>query len=302
MAELLAKEVVCRFGVPLLIHSDQGRNFESAVFTEMCRLLGIQKTRTTAYHPQSDGMVERFNRTIEDQLAKFVDYHQRDWDEHLPYLMLAYRSAVHESTGCTPAKIVFGRDLRLPVDLLLGRPEEEVWRAADNYTDDLCAKLERVHHFARNNLRMTSDRMKQRYDLLQSGSLLAAGDPVWLHNPQRKKGLSPKLQRPWQGPFVVTKKINDLIYRIQLAPNRKPKVVHRNRLWVYSGCNPPTWFSATLQNTPATPTGCPTVVLEATSKQPSPELGCSMPGVNTSQLPRRSSRQRRQPEHYGVCT
>ena len=109
VAKLLVKEVVCRFGVPLLIHSDQGRNFESAVFTEMCQLLGIQKTRTTAHHPQSDGMVERFNRTIKDQLAKFVDYHhQRDWDEHIPYLMLAYRSAIHESTGCTPAKLCLG--------------------------------------------------------------------------------------------------------------------------------------------------------------------------------------------------
>ena len=99
VAELLVKEVVvCRFGVPLLIHSDQGRNFESAVFTEMCQLLGIQKTRTTAHHPQSDGMVVRFNRTIEDQLATFVDY-QRDWDEHISYLMLAYifRS---NSLGC----------------------------------------------------------------------------------------------------------------------------------------------------------------------------------------------------------
>ena len=135
VAELLVKEVVCRFGVPLLIHSDQGRNFESAVFTEMCQLLGIQKTRTTAYHPQSDGMVERFNRTLEDQLAKFVDYHQRDWDEHIPYLMLAYRSAVHESTGCTPAKVVFGRDLRLPVDLLFGRPVERVLGPAADYAE-----------------------------------------------------------------------------------------------------------------------------------------------------------------------
>ena len=139
VAELL--EVVCRFGVSLLIHSDQGCNFVSAVFTEMCQLLGIQKTRTKAYHPQSDGMVERFNRTIEDQLAKFVDYHQQDWDEELPYLMLAYCSAVHEPTGCASANVMFRRDLCLPVDLLLSRPDEEVWRAADNYAEDLCAKL-----------------------------------------------------------------------------------------------------------------------------------------------------------------
>ena len=159
VADLLVKEVVCRFGVPLLIHSDQSRNFESAVFTEMCQMLGMHKTRTTAYHPQSDGMVERFNRTLEDQLAKFVDYHQRDWDEHIPYLMLAYRSAIHESTGCTPAKVIFGRDLRLPVDLLLGRPEEEVLSLAVDYTGDLCEKLKWVHHYARNHLKLASDRM-----------------------------------------------------------------------------------------------------------------------------------------------
>ena len=76
VAEALVNNFVCRFRVPLIIHLDQGRNFESQVFTEMCRLLGVKKTRTTPLHPQSDGMVERFNRTIEDQLSKFVDENQ----------------------------------------------------------------------------------------------------------------------------------------------------------------------------------------------------------------------------------
>ena len=67
VASLLVKDVVCWFGAPVLIHSDQGRNFESALFTEMCQLLGMKKTRTTAYHPESDGIVERLNRTLEDQ-------------------------------------------------------------------------------------------------------------------------------------------------------------------------------------------------------------------------------------------
>ena len=99
VAEILVKEVVSRYGVPLVLHSDQGRNFESNVFAEMCRLLGIQKTRTTALHPQSDDMVERFNRTLEAQLAKFVSEHQRDWDHHLQLLMMAYRTSVHDTTG-----------------------------------------------------------------------------------------------------------------------------------------------------------------------------------------------------------
>ena len=113
VAGVLVKEFVAWFGVPLMLHSDQGWNFESIVSSEMCELLGITKTRTTLLHPQSDGMVEHFNRTLEAQLFKFVEDHQHDWDSYLHLLLMAYRTAVHESTGCTPASLMLGRDLRL---------------------------------------------------------------------------------------------------------------------------------------------------------------------------------------------
>ena len=103
----------------------------------MCKLLDIQKTRTTPYHPQSDGMVERFNRTLEALLSKFVDHNQKDWDEHLQILLMSYRSAVHESTGCSPAKLMMGRELTLPVDLTFGRPEEEEPQTTVEYTNAL---------------------------------------------------------------------------------------------------------------------------------------------------------------------
>ena len=108
VARVLVEEFVARFGIPRQIHSDRGRNFESKVFQEMCKSLGMDKTRTTPLHPQSDGMIEHFNRTIERMLSKFVAENQRDWDSHLPILMMAYRSAVHETTSFTPCELMFG--------------------------------------------------------------------------------------------------------------------------------------------------------------------------------------------------
>ena len=123
VAQKLVDRIVSIFGVPMQLHSDQGRMFESDVFQEMCKILGIEKTRTTPYHPQSDGMVERANRTIENMLSAFVSENQKDWDEYLPLLMLAYRSSIHEATGVSPCEMMFGRHISLPIDLLLGRLE-----------------------------------------------------------------------------------------------------------------------------------------------------------------------------------
>ena len=120
IAETLVKEYICRYGVPQYLHTDQGRNFESKLMKEVCELLGIKKTRTSPYHPQSDGMVERFNRTLEAMLSKYVSDNQRDWDVHLPLVMMAYRSSVHEATTFTPYFMMLGRETCLPVDIMLG--------------------------------------------------------------------------------------------------------------------------------------------------------------------------------------
>ena len=173
-------------------------------------------------------MVECFNRTLEAQLSKFVEDHQQDWDLHLPLLLMAYRTAVREATGCTPACLMLGRDLRLPIDLVFGRPEDEMPNTTTIFSEELGKRPEQVHEFARANLKVATDRMKERYDSMAEDTPQEKGEPVWAYIPQRKKGISPKLMHPWKGPYLVFKRINDLVYCVQLTPRSKPKVLHCN--------------------------------------------------------------------------
>lgn len=237
VAEALVNQWVSRFGAPMLLHSDQGRNFESRVFQDMCRCLGISKTRTTAQHPQSDGMVERFNRTILQHLSLFVSDNQRNWDELVPLFLLSYRTALHETIGETPATMVTGRNLRLPTDLALGpTPDgEHAEGSVSSYLVALHARLEAVHRFARRHMKQAFTRMKTRYDRRATDGGFAEGQSVWLFNPARKRGLSPKLQRHWQGPYVITKRLNDVVYRIRRTGRSRPLVVHIDRLALYHG-------------------------------------------------------------------
>ncbi|GBL72222.1 Retrovirus-related Pol polyprotein from transposon 412 [Araneus ventricosus] len=156
VAEELVRSWISCYGVPMILHSDQGTNFNSALFTKLCELLGILKTRTTALHPESDGMVERFNRTILNHLSLFVLRNQTDWDTHLPLFLLAYRSAEHEVNGLTPVEMLFGQTLRLLCHILFGRPSETP-SSPNEYMKNLEARLESVHAFARELIKLASE-------------------------------------------------------------------------------------------------------------------------------------------------
>lgn len=225
----LVDQVFCRFGVPQIIHSDQGRNFESAVFQAAMNVLGIEKTRTTPLHPQSDGMVERFNRTLLDYLAKYVDRHQTDWDRHLQPALLAYRSAEHESTGFSPSLLNLGREVKLPSDLAFGAPSREEL-STPQYALELRQNLHKIRELARRNLHLTADAMKSRYDLKKNAVTFNTDDEAWFYNPKRRKGISPKLQNDWEGPVRIRARLSDLVYRIQVTGSRKTRVVHVDRL------------------------------------------------------------------------
>lgn len=241
-AERLVEEMFARFGAPAELHSDQGRNFESQVFSEVCRRLGVSKTRTTPLHPQSDGLVERFNRTLATQLAILTSQHQRDWDRHLPLVLWSYRTAVQESSRCTPAALMFGRELRTPIDLVFGAPPEPEISGgtAMDYCRRLRDRLQVVHDYTRQAQASSGVRQKRAYDTRGRGQALIPGDRIWVYCPVRKKGVSPKLCSHWQGPGEILERLSEVVYRVRMPGRGRTVVLHRDRLSPYRPLAPPT--------------------------------------------------------------
>ena len=122
VARKLTDEFFCCFSVPEQLHSDQGRQFKAVVITEMCKLLHIEKTRTTPYHPQSDGLVERFNRTLGDMLVTAVEKHPFQWEEHVSKVVMAYNTSKQSTTGYSPFYLMFGREARFQLTSCMKHP------------------------------------------------------------------------------------------------------------------------------------------------------------------------------------
>ena len=235
LASVLVDEVVCRYGVYRVLHSDQGANLNSQVIVALCKLLGINKTRTTAYHTQGNGQVERFDRTLEAILSKVASENQKDWDSHIPKALFAYCTAFHESSGHSPFHVNFGRSPILPIDNTIGRPRcqesegDEV--SVPQYVEALGKSLCKIYNDVKGKLDAAHARSKKNYDKGVSGEKFAVGDQVWLYVPAVKQGRTKKLASFWRGPYTVIDRLNAAVnYRIQLVGSTKTLVVHRNHL------------------------------------------------------------------------
>ena len=182
VAKKLVDEFFFRFSLLERLHSDLGRQFESRVIKELANLLQIRKTRTTPYHPQSDGLVERFNRILLSMLSTAVADHTWNWEDHLRPLCYAYNSSVQASTGYTPFFLMFGRQARLPVDLAFQLPNKQPVPHND-YVAKLQQMLQESYKVVRDNLSNNLHRQKEIYDKKSHGCPYHKGDSVWLFNP-----------------------------------------------------------------------------------------------------------------------
>ena len=230
VAKVIVEQVITRFGVPYVIHSDQGAQFESKLFADVCQLLGIKKTRTSPYHPKSDGMVERFNKTLATMLSAYVDEHQKDWDTHLPYVMMAYRSAEHETTGCTPNAMMLGREVATPLDVMFEMPATASAVPQNVWAWELKQRMEEAHTAVRQHTGQEMRRQKRYHDAKINWQSFQKGDAVYVFFPRRKVGHSPKFTSYWRGPFTIVSKKSDLLYEVNCGYREQSQIIHADRI------------------------------------------------------------------------
>ena len=242
LGDKLVQDVFLRFGVPAQLHSDQGRNFESDLFKAICDLFGVEKTRTVPYNPKSDGMIERFNRTLATMLSMFVDENKTDWDDHLPYVMAAYRATQHKSTGVTPNLLMLNRELNFPLDLMVGDPpNQKTEECPIKYVEWVRQAMTEAFVFTHGQLGVAAKRQKSNYDRGLKPREFSVGSWVWRWYPPL---INQKLGLGWIGPYLVIQRLSYLTYRIQRNKETNPIVVHVDHLKPFIGRkHPRNWLT-----------------------------------------------------------
>ena len=180
-------------------------------------------------------------------LTTLVNEARNDWDDHLPYVMMAYRASVHESTGLTPNKLMLNHETNLPIDLMIGAPPDTPVCPVQ-YVEWVREASEHAFEFVQRSLRASAERQKRLYD--QKGGLpsFEVGDSVWRYN---HPGSKLKFGKKWEGPYLVTSRVNTLCYCIQKSKNSRSIVVHVDHLKLYEGPKPvASWLVPEAQDDP----------------------------------------------------
>ena len=237
-AKLLWNNFILHYGFPERIISDQGRNFESELIGHLCQLAGVQKLRTSPYHPQTNGQCEKFNGTLLNMLETLTPEQKKDWKSHVPALVHAYNCTRNTATGFSPYFLLFGRESRLPVDVEFGlqRGGQKGSPGESNYISQLKKRLQFAYRKAKCMAQKQQARHRGLYNLRCRGATLSVGDLV-LVKQTAWKGRH-KIQDRWEDREyqVVDQPTPGIpVYTVKSLAGGQTKVLHRNLLLPLQG-------------------------------------------------------------------
>lgn len=223
VSRALYEQILSRYTIPQSIVTDNGSNFIGSVFKNLCKLLGVKKLRTTAYHPQGN-LVERQHSSLGSYLRNFIEGHPTSWDMYLRTAAHAYNNTPHSSTGFAPMELLFGFVSEVPTNLK--RKPQPLYNC-DQYVSELRYKLQKSFNLAKENLLKTKENSKVYYDKKISPYYFKINDKVLIKNESRTSKLSPI----WKGPYEIVEVYDDL--NVSINERGKIKRVHVNRLKLF---------------------------------------------------------------------
>ncbi|CAF3020447.1 unnamed protein product [Rotaria socialis] len=221
-AEILYEYYICNYGVPNTIISDQGPHFNNQLITAFTKILGCHHIKSTPYHPQTNGAIERFNSTFERQIAKLTDQCINDWDIHLKSIVFAYNTGQHATTKFSPYELQFGRKPKLPPEK---PPSYYEFSKPNDYFKFLQQTIQRYHNQARNNMKINQSNYKKIYDKNRLDIHYNPGDFVL----KRLSTFPTKLSARYSNPMIVLKQQHPT-YWIQDSDDKKIFQVHVSQL------------------------------------------------------------------------
>ncbi|XP_068203698.1 uncharacterized protein [Palaemon carinicauda] len=226
-------EFFSRYGLPRKIQSDCGSNFTSRVFKSKCAELAIQHITSVPYHPESQGVVERFHQTLKCILKKYCYEQGEDWDKGLPFALFAIRNFPNSSTGVAPFELIFGHKVRGPLEIFheLLEVNQRGEHTVGEVVSELKSKLAVAWKYAKDNLSASQATMKTKFDQKCKVRSFKSGDLVLVLSTDPDNFLEPRYKGPWK----VLRKLSEVNYEVE-APgtSRKCKIFHINRLKSYS--------------------------------------------------------------------
>ena len=226
IADVFARKVICLFGTPTILLTDQGSNFLSEVFKKTCKLLKIKMIQTTAYHPESNGSLERSHRTLGNYLRSYVNGDQENWDTWLDFASFCHNTTPNTSTKHTPHEILFGYKPELPAAIT--KTIDPIYNF-DDYVIELKARLQNGYEKVRQNLIESKNNNKKHYDKNSKPLLLAVGCKVLLKNMNNKT--NKKVSPIYEGPYEIVEVNSPENSTIKIG--NKQKLVHNNLLKYY---------------------------------------------------------------------
>ncbi|XP_064083906.1 uncharacterized protein LOC135199681 [Macrobrachium nipponense] len=251
-AKNIAKHLLSFFttyGIPKDIQTDRGSNFTSKLFSEILKELNIKHSLSSAYHPESQGVLERWHQTFKSMLKKFCLESNLDWDEGVKFLLFAIRESPQESLGVSPFEMVYGRLLRGPLALIkdewLKPPDSHQTVTVQQYLSNFKETLSKVRKIASENLSKAQIKMKNNYDQKTKIRKFNPGDFVLAYFPILGSPFSSK----FFGPYKVVKNVNNHTYVIETPDRRKStQIIHANLLKRYHSRNTETGYGDKIVN------------------------------------------------------